>query len=770
MHHGAGVRPCLRVTGGRPKEDIVSGRGLVQLVVDDDSTARAIREVLESAGYTVLTVPGNEDAIAAAAAEGADLVVLDTALEGMDAFHCVERLHGSELYRDLPIVLIAAEDDPETRVRSLEVGDDLIVTPIDAREVQTRIERQVTVSKVRLALRESEAKFRSVMESAIDAIISADEDGIIRTWNSAAAALFGHTEDEVVGLPLEIIIPERYHEAHRAGVRRVTSGGDTHVIGSTVELSAVTKDGLEFPVELSLATWMLDEDRYYTGIIRDISERKQAEQKFRSVTESAIDAIISADHTGVIITWNSAATRILGYTEQEAVGQRLELVIPERFHEAHRAGMARFTETGDPHVIGSTVELSACPKEGEEIPIELSLSTWTVREDRYYTGIIRDIAERKAAEEALRRSEQALRERGEELHERNAQLQSTLDELGRMQDQVVLQEKMASLGKLSAGMAHELNNPASAAQRGSAQALEVFERLHEAQMRLAELGVDSAQRARIRELDTLARDRARTPDELSALARSDLETEFDDWLVDHDVVADPALPSALAGMGLRPDGLAEVGAPFGEDALPTLVEWLGLKFLLYSLFFEISLGTSRIVELVQALKNYTYLDRAPVQDVDVREGLENTLVILHNKLKNGVTVVREYEDGLPRIQAYASELNQVWTNIIDNAVDAMGGKGRLTVRARHEGNEVVVEIEDDGPGIPEDVRKRVFDPFFTTKPPGVGTGLGLNISHNIVATKHRGSMTVDSEPGRTCFRVALPCHPFEGDRSREEGA
>jgi PAS domain S-box-containing protein len=743
----------------------VTARGLVELVIDDEATAESLYAVLAAGGYEVQTVSGTPDAIEAAAALGPDLLILDTALEEIDAFECVARLHRSELYRDLPVVLVANEADPETRVRSLEVGDDLIVTPIDPREVLTRIERQVTVSRVRLALRESEAKFRSVMESAIDAIISADADGIIRTWNTAAAALFGRPEDEVVGLPLEIIIPERYHEAHRAGVRRVSSGGPRHAIGQTVELAAVRSDGSEFPVELSLATWLLDDDRYYTGIIRDISERKQAEQKFRSVTESAIDAIISADHTGEIITWNSAATRILGYTEEEAGGQRLELVIPERYHEAHRQGMARFTETGEPHVIGSTVELSAITRSGEEIPIELSLSTWTVREDRYYTGIIRDIAERKAAEEALRRSEQALREKSQELRDRNADLQSTLDQLSQMQDQVVLQEKMASLGKLSAGMAHELNNPASAARRGSAQAVEVLSELHDAQMRLAELGLDGPRRARLSELDVLAREKAHSPEQVSALARSDLEAALDDWLRDHGVDADASLADSLVGLGLRPEALGEVAGPFSEDELPVLVEWLGLKALLYSLFAEISVGTSRIVELVQALKTYTYLDRAPVQDVDVRDGLENTLIILHNKLKNGVTVTREYDDDLPRLQAYAGELNQVWTNLIDNAVDAMGGTGNLTIRARRcdDAGSVVVEIEDDGPGIPDDVRQRIYDPFFTTKPPGVGTGLGLNISHNIIVAKHGGSISVDSEPGRTCFRITLPSHPILSD-------
>jgi signal transduction histidine kinase len=159
---------------------------------------------------------------------------------------------------------------------------------------------------------------------------------------------------------------------------------------------------------------------------------------------------------------------------------------------------------------------------------------------------------------------------------------------------------------------------------------------------------------------------------------------------------------------------------------------------------------------VKALKTYTYMDQAPVQSVDVREGLDNTLIILHNKLKRGVTVVREYADDLPVIEAYASELNQVWTNIIDNAADAMGREGTLTVRAYREERWVVVEIEDDGPGIPPENQSKIFDPFFTTKSPGKGTGLGLSISRNLVVQKHRGLITLKSQPGSTCFTIRLP--------------
>ncbi|WES63223.1 PAS domain S-box protein [Microbacter sp. GSS18] len=734
----------------------VRERGLILLIIENEDISDALSAILEENSYDVRTATGAADDTMAALRGSPDLIVVGAYLRQVDSFALVEELRRTPVAEDLPVVFVAAEDDADTRVRGLEAGDDLIVTPLDAREVLTRIERQVTVSKVRLALRESEAKFRSVMESAIDAIISADAEGIIRSWNSAAAALFGRSEAEAVGQRLELIIPDRFHEAHRIGVHRVSSGGETHVIGQTVELAAVRADGSEFPIELSLATWFLDEDRYYTGIIRDISERKQAEQKFRSVTESAIDAIISADHTGCIVSWNSAATRILGHTEEEAVGRRLEFIIPERYHDLHRAGMKRYTETGDPHVIGTTVELSAITKAGDEIPIELSLSTWTVREDRYYTGIIRDIAERKAAEEALRLSEQELREKSDELGRKNTELQATLERIGQMQDQLVLQEKMASLGKLSAGMAHEINNPAAAAQRGAAQAIAIFSKLQQAQLSLGSLGVYEAKLKRLSRLDRLAEDRAREPLSISALDRSDREMELEDWLDERGIDDSGELAPALVALGLTREGLDELEEGFTSDEFDVIAPWLGYKYMIYTLLAEITVGTNRIVELVKALKTYTYMDQAPVQDVDVRAGLENTLIILHNKLKRGVTVMREYADDLPKIQAYASELNQVWTNLIDNAIDAMGGEGTLVVRAHRVDDWVEVQIQDDGPGIPAGNVSRIFDPFFTTKPPGEGTGLGLNISHNIIVQKHRGEITVTSEPGATCFCVRLP--------------
>jgi PAS domain S-box-containing protein len=734
----------------------LSDRGFVFIIDDDSASANVLQGLLENDGYAVEWVTSGTNALEDIAERGPNLVLLTANLPDTNPFELLDELKAGKQTRDIPIIFMTTHDDVETRVKGLESGDDLIVKPFDVREVLARIERQVTVSKVRMALRESEAQFRSVMESAIDAIISADAEGKIRSWNSAATALFSYTGAEVIGQPIEIIIPERFRQSHEEGIRRVSSGGESHVIGKTVELAAIRKDGSEFPVELSLATWFLDEKRYYTGIIRDISERKQAEQKFRSVTESAIDAIISADHIGEIVSWNKAATNILGYTEEEVIGKRLELIIPDRFHEAHRNGMARFTKTGEAHVIGTTVELAARTKSGEEVPIELSLSTWTVRDDRYYTGIIRDIGERKRAEEALRQSEQALREKTEEMKEKNEELQDTLDKLNEMHNQLIMQEKMASLGKLSAGMAHELNNPAAAAQRGAAQLQATFSKWMSLQVRMDKASLDEKQIEKVLELDEIAKERARQPVELNALNRSDREAALEQWLQERNIDTTGDLVPALVSFGYDQQDLEELAKCFTAPQFAVVIDWLSFKFAIYSLVGEISIGTGRIAELVKALKTYTYMDQAPVQSVDVREGLDNTLIILHNKLKRGVTVVREYAEDLPVIQAYAGELNQVWTNIIDNAIDAMNGEGTLIVRARQEDHWVVVEIEDNGPGIPAETQSKIFDPFFTTKGPGKGTGLGLNISRNLIVQKHKGQMSVKSKPGSTCFSIRLP--------------
>jgi signal transduction histidine kinase len=196
------------------------------------------------------------------------------------------------------------------------------------------------------------------------------------------------------------------------------------------------------------------------------------------------------------------------------------------------------------------------------------------------------------------------------------------------------------------------------------------------------------------------------------------------------------------------------------------IQWLGTGCSMMGLLSEVLQTTDRISQIVRAVKSYTYLDQAPLLEVDVHEGLESTLVIMQHKLKKGVTIKREYSPNLPRIEAYASELNQVWTNIIDNAVDAMNRKGEIKIKTYAEDQHVIIEIADNGPGIPKDIQSRIFEPFYTTKAPGQGTGLGLHISHDIIANRHHGQLLVESKPGETKFRIILP-KKIRGERKNE---
>ena len=315
------------------------------------------------------------------------------------------------------------------------------------------------------------------------------------------------------------------------------------------------------------------------------------------------------------------------------------------------------------------------------------------------------------------------------------------------------QEKMAALGTMSAGLAHELNNPAAAAQRSTSLLREAPSKWLELTHRLEIVAFEDDLSDWLDGFMQEATRRFRTPLKLEALERIDLIDQLQAWLEASGIESAWELAPVLVNFGWRPESLEELKS---KSLFQVAVQWLGTGSLIVTQLNEVQNATERISQIVRAMKSYTYLDQAPVLEVDLHEGLENTLIIMEHKLKQGVTVKREYSPELPRIEAYASELNQVWTNIIDNAVDAMGGKGEICLRTYTERDQVVVEIIDNGPGIPTEIQSRIYEPFFTTKPPGQGTGLGLHVTHDIVVNRHHGQLLVESKPGETKFKVILP--------------
>lgn len=316
-------------------------------------------------------------------------------------------------------------------------------------------------------------------------------------------------------------------------------------------------------------------------------------------------------------------------------------------------------------------------------------------------------------------------------------------------------DRMAQLGTLTAGLAHEMNNPAAAIIRASSQLQQSLASYPQQVVEIAGLGLDP------RQLDSLQSTLAAANDDQgpppSALELSDISSDIEDLLGQNDVDQPWVLADQLASLGMRSEDLEPVLEAMGSDAIGVLRVVAGTRTI-QALAGEVNVGAERLSAIVGALKGYSHLDQAPVQEVDVRRGLTDTLVIMKSKLGD-IEVVSDFED-VPEITAYGSELNQVWTNLIDNAADAVHAAerpdGQIALRVAPEAEDVVVEVEDNGAGIPPDVLPRVFDPFFTTKPQGAGTGLGLDISYGIVVHKHRGSITVESEPGKTVFTVTLP--------------
>lgn len=319
-------------------------------------------------------------------------------------------------------------------------------------------------------------------------------------------------------------------------------------------------------------------------------------------------------------------------------------------------------------------------------------------------------------------------------------------------------EKMLALGKLSAGLAHELNNPAAAVRRASLALQEKFGSLPSLVAELAALTITESQFCAVDDLRRDVMQRAEN-ERLSTIERSEREDDIADWLDDREVDESWLLAEALAESGFLPDDLDRIADSIPEEAIPAMMRWLTFSLASNGMLDEIASAAARIAELIASVKSYSHMDQAPDRQLcDIHKGLESTLTMLGHKLKKkSITIERAFGD-LPEIPIFISQLNQVWTNLLDNAIDAVSESGTILIETESTLDHALIRIIDDGTGIPQDVQPRIFEPFFTTKDVGEGSGLGLDIVQRIIS-QHQGTITVESKPGHTVFTIRLPKHP-----------
>jgi signal transduction histidine kinase len=324
-----------------------------------------------------------------------------------------------------------------------------------------------------------------------------------------------------------------------------------------------------------------------------------------------------------------------------------------------------------------------------------------------------------------------------------------------VEEQLQQQEQLASLGKLSAGIAHELKNPAAAAARIAEELQTRFQDSQTLALKLNQYSFTLAQLDFLADFQHQAQTAINTA-KFDLLAQNDRENEIADWLEENQISQSWEVTSALVDAGLNSQKLEFLASQIPDHAISDVIHWLAANLTTSALIKEIKQSSDRISELVKSVKSYAHTNQVQQHRVNVHETIENTLTMLSHKLKGGIQIIREYEQNLPVINTFGSELNQVWTNLIDNAVDALEGKGKICIRTCRNDEYLIVEIVDNGPGIPPEIQTRIFEPFFTTKGVGKGSGLGLDIIHNIVVNKHHGKINLNSQPGETRFQIFLP--------------
>jgi signal transduction histidine kinase len=334
-------------------------------------------------------------------------------------------------------------------------------------------------------------------------------------------------------------------------------------------------------------------------------------------------------------------------------------------------------------------------------------------------------------------------------------LQTMAQRVQELQSMFQQREKLAALATMAAGLSHEMNNPMAAVRRGVGELEKLFQHLPSLVVQLSQQQLNRQQLEYLASLQRDIIENKQTSSQLSPLTQCDREDELIDSLEDYGVQDGWKLAPTLVAVGLNSKDIDKIAKQVPSNSLGVILAWLESTLTGLGLISELEEGSVRVSELVKALQDYSYMDRAPLQEINVHDGLESTLKMMHHKFKEGVVVIREYGN-LPRISAYGSELNQVWTHLIDNALDAVGCQGQISIRTKCENEQILVEIIDNGHGITPEIQSRIFEPFFTTKSVGQGKGLGLDLVYRTIVSKHKGDIRFTSCDGKTCFQIRLP--------------
>jgi PAS domain S-box-containing protein len=572
--------------------------------------------------------------------------------------------------------------------------------------------------------------YSQIVSTSTDFVTLIDRNYVYQVVNRAYLNLLDKSRDEIVGHTIaEVLGAEQFETSAKPNVDKALAGEPVNF-----QTQMLTPDGGRRILDLRCDPFC-DEDGEIVGVLvdgRDVTEEqdaqealRQADELIRLLLDSTAEGIYGIDLDGNCTFANPACARLLGFESvDDLLGRQMHKLIHHtrvngkpypvdecRIYQAFRKGEG--THVDD--------EVMFCA-DGRPFPAEY----WSYpmfRDDELVGCVVTfvDITERRRVEDELRQT-----------------------------------EKMAALGKLSAGLAHELNNPAAAATRAAKQLGEGIDGLQSVTIELAQADIGPDDWKLLREsLDDIEK-RSLARADLSPIEANDREEELLEWLDGHDIAESWMIAPVFVNVSIEAADLDLLADKLSATPLPLAMIWLCRAITASDLCNIVERSSASISELVNTVKSYSHMDRAPSLQVDIHDGIEDTLAIMNHKLKSGVEVIREYDRNLPQVTAQGGELNQVWTNLFDNAVGAMDGKGTIKIKTYLDDDMVTVMVTDSGPGIPKDIQHRIFEPFFTTKGVGDGTGLGLDVVNRIVTNRCGGRIELESEPGNTTFRVRIP--------------